>query len=157
MSMVPAGAAAADGSEPGSTSGSLHPGPGPGLIRGLGLWDCVLLTIGSVIGTGIYLTPGDMAKDLPHAGLMLLVWAAGGLLGLAGALTFAELGVLYPRAGGIYQYLKEVYGPVWGFLYGWTAFLVIMSGGIAALCVALRGEPRRVFPLFFSSPPPPRA
>ncbi|HEV3072913.1 MAG TPA: hypothetical protein VHB47_00740, partial [Thermoanaerobaculia bacterium] len=89
MSMVPAGAAAADGPEPGAASASFHrgPGTGPGLVRGLGLWDGVLLTIGSVVGTGIYLTPGDMAKDLPHAGLMLLVWAAGGLLVLAGALT----------------------------------------------------------------------
>ena len=150
--MVPAGAAAADGPEPGTASASPHrgPGPSPGLIRGLGLWDCVLLTIGSVVGTGIYLTPGDMAKDLPHAGLMLLVWAAGGLLVLAGALTFAELGVRYPRAGGIYQYLKEVYGPVWGFLYGWTAFLVIMSGGIAALGVAF-GEYLGSFIPFFST------
>jgi amino acid transporter len=89
-------------------------------------------------------------KDLPHAGLMLLVWAAGGLLVLAGALTFAELGVLYPRAGGIYQYLKEAYGPVWGFLYGWTAFLVIMSGGIAALGVAF-GEYLGSFIPFFST------
>lgn len=154
MSMVPAGTAAADGPEPGTASASLHrgpgPAPGPGLVRGLGLWDCVLLTIGSVVGTGIYLTPGDMAKDLPHAGLMLLVWAAGGLLVLAGALTFAELGVLYPRAGGIYQYLKEAYGPVWGFLYGWTAFLVIMSGGIAALGVAF-GEYLGSFIPFFST------
>ncbi|HXO43403.1 MAG TPA: amino acid permease, partial [Thermoanaerobaculia bacterium] len=153
---VPAGATAADGAEPGTAGASLHPGsgtgpgPGPGLLRGLGLWDCVLLTIGSVVGTGIYLTPGDMAKDLPHAGLMLLVWAAGGLLVLAGALTFAELGVLYPQAGGLYQYLKEVYGPVWGFLYGWTAFLVIMSGGIAALGVAF-GEYLGSFIPFFST------
>ena len=150
--MVPVGAAAADGPVPGAASASPHrsPGSGPGLVRGLGLWDGVLLTIGSVVGTGIFLTPGDMAKDLPHAGLMLLVWAAGGLLVLAGALTFAELGVLYPQAGGLYQYLKEVYGPVWGFLYGWTAFLVIMSGGIAALGVAF-GEFLGSFLPFFST------
>src|ERR1700753_2938765 len=80
---------------------------GPRLLRGLGLWDCVLLTIGSVGGTGIFLTPGDMAKVLPHGGLMLLVWVAGGLLALAGALTFAELGVLFPHAGRLYQDLNE--------------------------------------------------
>jgi APA family basic amino acid/polyamine antiporter len=129
-------------------SGSLR--SGPSLLRGLGLWDCVLLTIGSVIGTGIFLTPGDMAKSLPHAGLMLLTWAAGGVLTLAGALTYAELGVLFPRAGGQYHYLKETYGPVWGFLYGWTAFLVIMSGGIATLGVGF-GEYLGSFLPFFST------
>src|SRR5262249_7181491 len=85
-------------------------------------------------------TPSDMARDLPHAGLMLAAWAVGGLLVLAGALSFAELGALFPRAGGPYQYLRETYGPVWGFLYGWTSFLVIMSGGIAALGVAFGGS-----------------
>jgi APA family basic amino acid/polyamine antiporter len=141
-------AAAAEVPAAGPESGSRR--AGAGLVRGLGLWDCVLLTIGSVVGTGIFLTPGDMAKDLPHAGLMVLAWAAGGLLVLAGALTFAELGVRYPHAGGIYQYLKEAYGPVWGFLYGWTSFLVIMSGGIAALGVAF-GEYLGSFLPFFST------
>jgi len=149
---APAGGAR-DGATPRPGHGS-GPGPGsgrgPGLVRGLGLKDCVLLTIGSVVGTGIFLTPGDMAKDLPHAGLMLLVWAAGGLLALAGALSFAELGGLYPRAGGLYVYLAETYGPVWGFLYGWTAFLVIMSGGIAAIGVAF-GEYLGSFLPFFST------
>ncbi len=106
------------------------------LVRGLGSWDATLLTIGSIVGTGIFLTTSDMAKVLPHAGLILAVWAVGGLLTLAGALTYAELGALFPRAGGQYQYLKEAYGPLWGFLYGWAAFLVIMSGGIAAIGVA---------------------
>lgn len=106
-----------------------------GLVRGLGLWDGALLTIGSVVGTGIFLTTSDMAKVLPHGGLILAVWIAGGLLTLAGALTYAELGVMFPRAGGLYHFLKEAYGPLWGFLYGWIAFLVIMSGGIAALAI----------------------
>jgi APA family basic amino acid/polyamine antiporter len=106
------------------------------LVRGLGTWDAALLTIGSVVGTGIFLTTSDMAAVLPGTGLILAVWAAGGLLTLAGALTYAELGVLFPRAGGLYHYVKEAYGPLWGFLYGWIAFLVIMSGGIAAIAVA---------------------
>lgn len=106
------------------------------LVRGLGTWDATLLTIGSVVGTGIFLTTSDMAAVLPSAGLILWVWVAGGLLTLAGALTYAELGVLFPRAGGLYHYVKEAYGPLWGFLYGWIAFLVIMSGGIAAIAVA---------------------
>jgi APA family basic amino acid/polyamine antiporter len=88
------------------------------------------------VGTGIFITTADMAKVLPHPGLILLVWLAGGLLTMAGALTYGELGVLFPRAGGLYHFVKEAYGPLVGFLYGWTAFLVIMSGGNAALAVA---------------------
>lgn len=105
------------------------------LVRGLGTWDAALLTIGSVVGTGIFLTTSDMARVLPDSGLLLWVWVAGGLLTLAGALTYAELGVMFPRAGGLYHYLKEAYGPLVGFLYGWIAFLVIMSGGIATIAV----------------------
>lgn len=120
------------------------------LVRGLGTWDAALLTIGSVVGTGIFITTGDMARVLPSAWLLLLVWAAGGLLTLAGALTYAELGVLFPRAGGIYHYIREAYGPLWGFLYGWIAFLVIMSGGLAALGVAF-GEYLGSFLPWFST------
>ncbi len=107
-----------------------------GLVRGLGRWDATMLTIGSVVGTGIFITTADMARVLPHQGLILGVWALGGLLTLAGALTYAELGALYPRAGGMYHYLKQAYGPFWGFLYGWACFLIIMSGGLAAIAVA---------------------
>ncbi|HEX9668253.1 MAG TPA: amino acid permease, partial [Thermoanaerobaculia bacterium] len=120
------------------------------LVRGLTAWDGALLTIGSTIGTGIFLTTSDMARVLPHAGLVLLVWLAGGLLTLAGALTYAELGVLFPRAGGLYHYVKEAYGRLPGFLYGWAAFLVIMSGGIAALAVAF-GEYLGSFLPWFST------
>lgn len=109
---------------------------GPTLVRGLGTWDGALLTIGSIVGTGIFLTTSDMAEVLPRPGLILAVWLAGGLLTLAGALSYGELGAMYPRAGGLYHYLREAYGPLWGFLFGWAAFLVIMSGGIAALGVA---------------------
>lgn len=105
------------------------------LVRGLGVWDGVLLTVGSVIGTGIFLVSSDIAKVLPHGGMLLAVWLAGGLLSLAGALTYAELGAMFPRAGGIYLFLKEAYGPLPGFLYGWACFLVMMSGGIAAIAV----------------------
>jgi len=118
--------------EPGKPS---NPTGSAGLLRKLGPVDGALITIGSIVGTGIFLTTGDMARVLPHAGLILAVWAVGGLLTLAGALTYGELGALFPRAGGIYHFLKEAYGPLWGFLYGWTAFLVIMSGGIAAIAV----------------------
>jgi APA family basic amino acid/polyamine antiporter len=120
------------------------------LVRGLGTWDGALLTVGSIVGTGIFLTTSDMAKRLPHPGLILLVWLVGGLLTLAGALTYGELGAMFPRAGGLYHYVREAYGPLWGFLYGWTAFLVIMSGGIAALGVAF-GEYLGSFLPFFST------
>ena len=83
------------------------------------------------------LKTADIARVLPHEGMILLVWTLGGFLTLAGALTYAELGALYPRAGGMYHYLKEAYGTFWGFLYGWACFLVIMSGGIAALALPL--------------------
>jgi APA family basic amino acid/polyamine antiporter len=118
----------------------MEPNPAPAgeearLVRGLGTWDAALLTIGSVVGTGIFLTTSDMARVLWDSDLILWAWIAGGLLTLAGALTYAELGVMFPRAGGLYHYLKEAYGPLWGFLYGWIAFLVIMSGGIATIAV----------------------
>lgn len=106
-----------------------------GLERRLTTRDAALLTVGSVVGTGIFLTSSDIARRLPHAGWMIAVWIAAGLLSLAGALTYAELGAAFPRAGGIYHYLKEAWGPLAGFLYGWTCFLIIMSGGIAALAV----------------------
>jgi len=105
------------------------------LLRGLGAWDGALITIGSIVGTGIFITTGDMARHLPDASWILVAWVLGGLLTLAGALTYGELGALFPRAGGIYHFLKEAYGPLPGFLYGWTSFLVIMSGGIAAIAV----------------------
>ena len=119
-----------------------------GLVRGLGRWDATLLTVGAVIGTGIFITTADIARVLPHEGLILLVWTLGGFLTLAGALTYAELGALYPRAGGMYHYLKEAYGTFWGFLYGWACFLVIMSGGIAALAVAFGEYLGSFVPLF---------
>ncbi|HEX9638222.1 MAG TPA: amino acid permease, partial [Acidobacteriota bacterium] len=97
----------------------------PTLKRRLGTWDGALITIGAVIGSGIFITTSDIARALPHPGLILLIWVVGGLLTLAGALTYAELGALYPEAGGIYHFLKEGYGPLWGFLYGWACFLVI--------------------------------
>ena len=97
-----------------------------GLVRQLGLFD----------STGIFLTTGIMAKSIPSAGLILLAWLIGGLLTLAGALTYAELGAAMPEAGGQYVYLREAYGPMSGFLFGWILFLVYTTGGIAALALA---------------------
>jgi APA family basic amino acid/polyamine antiporter len=123
---------------------------GPALVRGLGTFDGALITIGSILGTGIFITTADIARVLPHAGLILAVWVVGGLLTLAGALSYGELGAMFPRAGGQYHFLKEAYGPLWGFLFGWAAFLVINTGGIAALAVGF-GEYLGSFVPFFST------
>src|SRR5436190_22266970 len=120
------------------------------LVRGLSATDATLITVGSVLGTGAFLTPSDIARALPHAGLILFAWLGGGLLTLAGALTYAELGTMMPRAGGPYHFLKEAYGPLFGFLKGWVDFLVVMSGGLAAIAVGF-GEYLGGFVPFFST------
>jgi basic amino acid/polyamine antiporter, APA family len=109
---------------------------GPGFLRRLNVLDTSLLVVGAVIGSGIFMTPGIIAAGLPSPGLFLLVWIAGGLITLCGALTFAELGAMHPQAGGQYIYLREAYGPGASFLFGWGFFGFIMCGGLAALAVA---------------------
>jgi len=121
-----------------------------GLLRGLGRWDATFLTIGSVVGTGIFITTADIARVLPHQGLIMLVWGLTGVLTLAGALSYAELGAMFPRAGGMYHFLKEAYGRLCGFLFGWACFWIIMSGGIAAIAVAF-GEYLGSFAAVFST------
>jgi APA family basic amino acid/polyamine antiporter len=95
-----------------------------------------MIAIGSCIGSGIFLTPSQIAGNLPSPLLILLVWGLGGIITLTGALTFAELGAMFPQAGGVYVYLKEAYGDLFGFLYGWAYLVVITSGAIAALSIA---------------------
>ena len=103
------------------------------LKRDLGLTDCALLVIGSVIGSGIFLTPGNIARTVQSVESVFLVWVAGGILSLFGALAYAELGAMFPRAGGIYVFLREAYGPLTAFLYGWCTFFVMQSGSVATL------------------------
>ena len=117
-----------------------------GLLRKLGLFDSAMVMVGIVIGSGIFLTTGIMAKSIPSGGLILLAWFVGGLLTLAGALTYAELGAAMPEAGGQYIYLREAYGPMAGFLFGWILFLVYMTGGIAALALAFAEYTGYFFP-----------
>lgn len=105
------------------------------LIRALGLGSATLFVVGSVVGSGIFLTTGIMASSIPSASLLLLAWTLGGVLALTGGLTYAEMGAMYPRSGGVYVFLREAYGPLTGFLYGWAALLVVLSGGIAAVAV----------------------
>lgn len=95
-----------------------------------------MVVVGIVIGSGIFLTTGLMAKEIPSASLLLLAWVFGGLHAMAGALTFAELGAAMPEAGGQYVYLREAYGRFVGFLFGWVSFLVYLTGIVAALAVA---------------------
>jgi APA family basic amino acid/polyamine antiporter len=107
------------------------------LRRSLGFTDLMLITIGTVIGSGIYLVPSGVLRQTGgHTGLAFTVWAVAGFLSLLGALTYAELGAMKPEAGGLYAYLRDAFGPLPAFLYGWASFLVIASGSIAALAVA---------------------
>lgn len=108
----------------------------PQLLRRLNLLDTTFLVIGAVIGSGIFMTTGFIAEYLPSPGLILIVWLVGGFIALSGALSFAELGAMFPKAGGQYIYIREAYGPWAGFFYGWGFFWFIMCGGIAALAVA---------------------
>lgn len=103
----------------------------------LGLLSATMLVVGNTIGVGIFTTSGVMAEQLPSPGLMLLVWVLGGVLSLAGALAWAELAAAFPFAGGEYIYLREAFGPFWGFLCGWAAFVASFSGSIAVLAIAL--------------------
>lgn len=95
-----------------------------------------MIAIGSTIGSGIFLTPSLITRALVAPGWIAVAWLAGGTMALAGALTLSELGAMMPRAGGVYVYLSETYGQLWGFLYGWAYFLVVNTGGIAALALA---------------------
>jgi APA family basic amino acid/polyamine antiporter len=107
----------------------------PKLLRRLNLLDTTLLVIGAVVGSGIFMTSGYILEYVSSPGWLLLVWLVGGLFTLGGALSCAELGAMYPRAGGQYVYIREAYGSFAGYLYGWGFFWFIMGGGIAALAV----------------------
>src|ERR1051325_5611490 len=106
------------------------------LRKTLGLRDLVYIVIGTVIGSGIFLTPGTAAKYAGSGGMALIVWTVGGILSLLGALTFAELAASRPESGGLYVYIRDAFGPGLAFLYGWTMFLVIGSGSLATLGAA---------------------
>src|SRR5205085_11820886 len=94
------------------------------------------IVVGTVIGSGIFLVPSPMIKNVGSTAMLFGVWIAGGLLSLFGALSYAELAAALPEAGGEYVYLREAYGPLWGFLYGWTQLWVAKSGSIATLATA---------------------
>jgi basic amino acid/polyamine antiporter, APA family len=105
------------------------------LHRSLGLFDSTMIVAGSMIGSGIFIVAGEMAREVGSAGWLLVAWVIAGVLTLAAALSYGELAAMMPHAGGQYVYLREAYSPLWGFLYGWTLFLVIQTGTVAASSV----------------------
>ena len=118
-----------------------------GLRRSLGFTDLVLITMGTVIGSGIYLVPSLVLRQTgEQTSLAFIVWAVAGVLSLLGALTYAELGAMRPEAGGLYAYIRDAFGPLTAFLYGWASFIVIASGSIAALAVAFSNYLRPLIP-----------
>ncbi|MGO8757470.1 MAG: APC family permease [Terracidiphilus sp.] len=116
-------------SQPGS-------GAGPQMLQSLGLFSATTIVVGSMIGSGIFIVDSDIARGTDSPALYLAAWIVTGVMTLICALSYGELAAMMPKAGGQYVYLRESLGPLWGFLYGWTLFLVIETGTIAAVCVA---------------------
>src|SRR6059058_3813874 len=104
-------------------------------VQGLGLLDSTMIVAGSMIGSGIFIVSADIARQVGSPGWLLVVWIITGLLTVMAALSYGELAAMMPKAGGQYVYLREAFSPLWGFLYGWTLFLVIQTGTIAAVAV----------------------
>lgn len=119
-----------------SNSAPAKPGDAPRLAQTLGLFSSTAIVIGSMIGSGIYIVDADIARGTNSPALYLGAWVVTAVLTLIGALSYGELAAMMPKAGGQYVYLRESLGPLWGFLFGWTLFLVIQTGTIAAVCVA---------------------
>ncbi len=107
----------------------------PGFVRAIGLFDGTMIVVGSMIGSGIFIVAAAIARQTGSPAGLLLTWILTGLLTISAALSYGELAALFPHAGGQYVYLREAYSPLWGFLYGWTLFLVIQTGTIAAVAI----------------------
>jgi len=107
-----------------------------GLVKGLGLMDATTLVMGSMIGSGVFIVAADIGRQVQSPGLLIVTWIVTALLTLTAALSYGELAAAMPHAGGQYVYLREAFGPMYGFLYGWTLFTVIQTGTIAAVAVA---------------------
>src|SRR3974390_2155183 len=105
-------------------------------VQGLGLLDSTMLVAGSMTGSAVFIVSADIGRQVGSSGWLLLAWLVTGALTIGAALSYGELAAMMPQAGGQYVYLREAYSPLWGFLYGWTSFLVIQTGTIAAVAVA---------------------
>jgi APA family basic amino acid/polyamine antiporter len=120
-----------------TTSPTVTPSvPSTSLVRALGPIDATMIVMGSMIGSGIFITSAESARLIGAPGWLLLAWFVAGLMTMTGALCCSELATMMPRAGGVYVFLREAYGPPIGFLFGWTLFLVIQTGTIAAVAIA---------------------
>lgn len=117
----------------------------------LGLFDSTMIVVGSMIGSGIFIVSADIARTVGSSGFLILVWVITGIMTLIGALSYGELAVMFPKAGGQYIYLREAYNPLVAFLYGWTLFAVIQTGTIAAVGVAFAKFTSVVVPFFSES------
>jgi APA family basic amino acid/polyamine antiporter len=113
----------------------------------LSLLDCTMLIMGSMIGSGIFIVPAAMSRDLGSPTMLLVAWAVTAILTIFAALCYGELAAMMPKAGGQYVYLREAYNPMFGFLYGWTLFTVIQTGTIAAVAVAFAKFSGVFFPI----------
>src|SRR3981081_1019609 len=109
-----------------------------GFVRGLDLFDSTMIVVGSMIGSGIFIVSADIARHMGSTGGRLAAWVFSGVLSVAASLSYGELAAMMPKAGGQYIYLREAYSPLWGFLYGWTLFLVIPTGTIDAVAFVCR-------------------
>src|SRR5271157_27357 len=107
----------------------------PGLLRELGVGQAAAIVVGTIIGSGIFLVPAEMMQAVGSARLVYLAWIVGGILSMAGAITYAELGAMKPQAGGEYVYIRDAYGPLPAFLYAWTWFAIAKPASIATLTV----------------------
>src|ERR671915_334758 len=123
----------------------------PKLERELGLLDATMIVVGSMIGSGIFITSAESSRLVGSPGWLLLAWALAGVLTITGALCCAELAAMMPRAGGQYVYLREAFSPSLGFLFGWSLFLVIQTGTIAAVAVAFARFTGVIWPAVSSS------
>jgi APA family basic amino acid/polyamine antiporter len=117
------------------------------LARRLGLFDATMIVMGGIVGSGIFINPSVVARQVGTPGLILAAWAIGGVIALAGAFVYAELAALRPAVGGQYAYLREAFNPCVAFLYGWALLLVIQSGGMAAVAVTFAHYARELFPV----------
>ena len=122
---------------PGSTDWDIHSHQDQELVKGLGLTSATMLVMGSMIGSGIFIVSAEIAREVNSPALLIGAWLVTGFMTMVGALCYGELAAMMPRAGGQYVYLREALGPLWGFLYGWTLFMVIQTGTIAAVGVAV--------------------
>ncbi len=118
-----------------STANSVSQADRAELVKGLGLLDATTIVMGSMIGSGIFIVAADVARQVRSPGLFFLTWVISGFMTVIAAVTYGELAGMMPRAGGQYVYLREAFGPLFGFLYGWTLFLVIQTGTVAAVAV----------------------